>query len=169
MITPLPRRFEDSDFSKLPAELRRCVEGVRESRRGIYLFGEVGSGKTYAAYAMRTKFEEMGITVMFRSAPQMFDDIKDDFNHRDSYNMDRILKNRGVLIIDDLGAEKATEWVSEVLYRIVNKRYEQVLPTVFTSNLAIGELSERVGDRIASRIAEMCDIIKLEGADRRIS
>lgn len=169
MKTQPPKRFEHSDFSKLPKELRECVESVRETRRGVYLWGEIGSGKTYAAYAMLGRIEEMGITARLYSAPELFDLLREDFNHKDSYNMDRILANRGVLIIDDLGAEKASEWVSETLYRIVNRRYEQVLPTFITSNLSIGELSERVGDRIASRLAEMCDIIKLEGADRRIN
>ncbi|MEK7068230.1 MAG: ATP-binding protein, partial [Patescibacteria group bacterium] len=108
-----PRRFEEADYSALPQRVRDCVENVRATRRGIYLWGPVGSGKTYAIYAIKKRLEEMGIRVRIYSAPEMFDKIRDDFDHKDSYNLERILANRGVLIIDDLGAEKPSEWVSE--------------------------------------------------------
>ena len=169
MTQSTPRRFAHSDFSKLPKELRECIENVRETRKGMYLWGPVGGGKTYAVYAIKGKLEAMGISVRVLSAPEMLDLIRDDMEHKDSHNLERLLSNRGVLVIDDLGAEKASEWVSETLFKIINKRYEEVLPTIVTSNLDLGELSERMGDRIPSRIAEMCVVIKLDGADRRLS
>jgi len=163
-----PRRFENAKFYDLPKDVRDRIERIRETRRGMYLWGSVGSGKTHAAYAIRRRIEEMSIGVRLYSAPEMLDMIRDDFEHKDSYNLDRILASRGVLIVDDLGVEKPSEWVSETLFRIVNKRYEEVLPTIVTSNLDLGELSERLGDRIPSRLAEMCDVVKLEGKDRRL-
>ena len=169
MTQSVPKRFEDSDFALLPEEIRDSVENVRETRRGLYLWGPAGTGKTYAAYAIKKKIEDLKLSVRLYSAPEMFDMIRDDYDHKDSMNLERILANRGVLIIDDLGAEKASEWVSATLFRIINKRYEDVLPTIITSNLDLGELSERIGDRVPSRIAEMCDIIKLEGDDRRLT
>lgn len=169
MTQSTPKRYEDSDFSTLPVEIRDCIESVRKTRRGIYLWGPVGTGKTYAAYAIRNKISDMGITTRFYSAPQMFDLIRDDFDHKDSFNLERILAFRGILIIDDLGAEKPSDWVSETVFKILNKRYEEMIPTIITSNLELGELAPRFGDRIPSRIAEMCDIIQMTGSDRRIS
>lgn len=168
MTTSIPQRFAKSDFSKLPKHLQKCIENVRQTRKGVFLWGPVGSGKTYAIYAITQKAQEMGLSVRVYTAPEMFDLIRDDYDHKDSYNLERILANRGLLIIDDLGAEKASEWVSETMFKIVDKRYREVLPTIITSNLDLGELSERLGDRISSRIAEMCEIIKLDGEDRRL-
>lgn len=168
MTDSTPKRYEDSDFATLPAEIRQCIEDIRKTRRGLYLWGPVGTGKTYAAYAIKKKIGEMGITTRLYSAPQMFDLIRDDFDHKDSFNLERILAFKGILIIDDVGAEKPSDWVSETVFKIVNKRYEEMIPTVITSNLELGELAPRFGDRIPSRIAEMCDIIKLDGVDRRL-
>lgn len=168
-LPPAPKRFDHAKFEDLPLDLKKCIDTIRDTRKGIYLWGPVGAGKTHAIYAMRERIHELGISVKVHSAPEMFDLIRDDFDHKDSYNLERILANRGVLVIDDLGAEKVSDWVAETMFKIVDKRYREVLPTIITSNLELGELSERLGDRISSRIAEMCDVIHMEGGDRRIS
>ena len=78
------------------------------------------------------------------------------------------IKTENILLLDDLGAEKQTDWVLEILYRLINYRYEQMLPTFFSSNYSLQELSEKIGDRVVSRIVEKCDIVKIEGEDRRL-
>lgn len=168
MPKSIPPRYANSRFEDLPADVRTKIETVRKTAKGIYLHGPIGVGKTHAAHAMVTKLREMGIRTLIYSAPALFDLIRDDFDHKDSHNLDRLLEFRGLLFIDDLGVEKPTEWVMETLYKIINSRYEAMLPTYFTSNLEVGELADRLGDRIASRIAEMCYIIKMDGPDRRL-
>lgn len=168
MTTSAPLRFASSDFSKLPEDIRSKVEQVRDTRRGLYIWGPVGTGKTYAAYAIMKKLGDMGIRARLNTAPDLMDLLREDFDQKNTYNIDRIMENRSVLIIDDLGAEKASEWVIATLHKIIDKRYREVLPTIVTSNLSLSELSDRVGDRIPSRLAEMCDIVKLGGEDRRL-
>lgn len=169
MMQSAPLRFANSDFSKLPKDVREKIEKVKETRRGLYIWGPVGTGKTYAAYAILKKLGDMGIRGNLHTSPELMDMLRDDYGHKDTYNLERLLDNRGVLIIDDLGAEKASDWVTETLHKIVDKRYREVLPTIITSNFDLGELAGRVGDRIPSRLAEMCDLIRLEGEDRRLS
>lgn len=72
-----------------------------------------------------------------------------------------------LLIIDDLGAAKASEWVEEVTYRLINRRYNHMLPTLITTNLAIKDLRAHLGDRVTSRLAQMTTRVEFEPVDRR--
>lgn len=73
-----------------------------------------------------------------------------------------------ILFLDDIGTEKTTDWAFQTLYTIIDRRYREFRQTVITSNLSLNELSDRTGDRITSRIAEMCNVIELKGKDRRL-
>jgi DNA replication protein DnaC len=72
-----------------------------------------------------------------------------------------------LLVLDDLGASKSTEWTEEINYRLVNHRYENELPTLFTSNVPPKELIGVLGMRVASRLVEMTTRVPLDGEDRR--
>lgn len=73
------------------------------------------------------------------------------------------------IVLDDLGVEKPTDWVLETLYVIINERYERNKHVIITSNKNLREIAETVGDRIASRLAEMTLQVKLLNDDRRLS
>lgn len=95
------------------------------------------------------------------------------FQMRNSYGnepefIERLIDSPRFFFLDDIGAEKVTDWVEETLYLIVNKRYEKMMPMIFTSNLPLSGLAEKIGDRTVSRIKEMCHVVKLEGEDRRL-
>ena len=72
------------------------------------------------------------------------------------------------LVLDDLGAEKTTDWSFSVLYLIIDNRYNNYKKTIITSNFALNQLAGKLGDdRIPSRIRAMCSIVKMDGDDRR--
>jgi DNA replication protein DnaC len=145
----------------------------------LLLLGPVGSGKTYQAYgAVRAA---VATALPTRSggfrAPRWqaltYADLCASLRPRGrDYDPESQLERYRqieLLFVDDLGTAKASEFVEEATYRLVNGRYEDMKPSIFTTNLALAELKDAVGDRIASRLAETCTRIVLEGPDRRRS
>lgn len=168
----IPKRYETASWDGVSDSVKEKIEKIRESRRGLYIHGEVGTGKTHMAYGIYKHLkEDMKLNAWFLNTIELMFDIKRDFD-RSNYDKvrwdEKLQEYRGVLILDDIGAEKITDFVLETFYLIINSRYNEMLPTIFTSNMQIGELADRIGDRTASRIVEMCDIVHLSGADRRI-
>ena len=170
----IPKRFEDAKFEDIPENIKGLVIKIIDSRKGIYIFGSCGTGKTHIAYACTKYFDENKLKNWLLNMPELLKLLKDDFREEnkliapDNTNLSKILNYRGLLIIDDIGSEKITEWVEETLYAIVNKRYEDVIPTIFTSNLSPEELTKKYGDRIVSRVVGSCDVVELTGKDKRV-
>lgn len=167
-----PSMYEKATYDDVPDGVKWFFEKIKQTRRGIYLHGAVGSGKTHVAWAMAQQWvENGGRPPLFWNVSELIRSIKRDFG-KHAYDREReeeyIMEHRGLLFLDDLGAENATDFVQDTLYLIINRRYEGKLPVIITSNLDLGELSDRVGDRIASRIVGMCDLVELEGGDRRL-
>lgn len=174
-------RFRGASYEEVPEKIRILFEKIRKTRRGIYIHGSVGIGKTYIAYALHKQFtrkflsggeEITEYSGVFVNASELFADMKRDFDRpftEKKEPMARLLESRKLLFIDDIGAEKLSEWVAAEFYLLLNHRYNEMLPTIFTSNLTLTELAERLGDRTVSRIAGMCDVVKLDGDDRRLT
>ena len=78
-------------------------------------------------------------------------------------------RKEGVLIIDDLGAVKLTEFVQQITYYIINEREMKMLPTIITSNFDLNEIDNMIDPRVSSRISGMCEIKQLVGKDKRIN
>lgn len=172
-LLEIPPRFREAELEKCPQfVIDYCLNGDWKEK-GLYLWGKCGVGKTYIAYAIKKLIRIHGTECKVMSLIDILNLIKEDFRikqqeFRGPTNFDDLLNLEGVLIIDDIGVEKITDWVLETLYALVNKRYEYKLTTIFTSNLSLDDLAERLGDRIPSRIAEMCIVKKLEGQDKRL-
>lgn len=167
----IPERYKNVEFSKVPDEIKKLFLNILVSKRGIYIHGSVGTGKTWIAYALMSEYQKYIGGVIFKRTVDLLASIREDmskpFSEKENL-VDRILNTKQLLILDDIGAEKITDFSAEQFYRIINNRYESSLPIIFTSNLSVSQLSEKVGDRIVSRIIEMCDIVEIKGEDRRM-
>ncbi len=145
-------------------------EENRETGRGLYFCGDVGTGKTHLAVAvMNELIARKRVPSLFVTLPELLDNLRGAYNDP-GRNLDEwmdAVKNAELLVLDDLGSENATEWVRERIFVIVNHRYREKLPTVFTSNIGPKDLAAQLGGRTASRIISMCDWISLEGEDYR--
>lgn len=171
----IPKRFELVKYEDVPVSISTLFDKIKDSRNGIFIHGECGTGKTHIAYALAKQAEEVQkLAVKFYNIPDLIRYLKRDFSDEnktlseENTNFGKLLAFKGLLILDDFGTEKLTEWVEEILYMIINKRYENVLPIIFTSNLSPEKMVEKFGDRIVSRIIGSCDVIELKGNDRRI-
>ena len=149
------------------------LEGWEENRdagKGLYFCGGVGTGKTHLAVAvMNELIRRKRIPSLFVTVPELLDNLRETYN-KPGRNLDEwmdAVQNAEFLVLDDLGSERTTEWVRERIFVIVNHRYREALPTVFTSNTGPKDLAEQLGERTASRIIAMCDWIALEGDDYR--
>lgn len=141
----------------------------REDGRGLYLCGDVGTGKTHLAVAVMNELMRKQVPALFVTVPELLDNLRGAYMvpGRDLDEWMESVKNADLLVLDDLGAEKPTAWVQERIFVIVNHRYREALPTIFTSNIGPKELGAKLGERTASRIVAMTEGIELEGDDYR--
>lgn len=165
VLESLPTSFQNNyhNFLKPPGK----TEG------SVFIHGKVGSGKTVLAcfiFLRYVKKESKKIGVYFPNMKYNFinfsDLIQEMQNNFENYNYTKIYNKflkSDILVLDDLGAKKITDWVGDVLYHIINYRYANMLTTIITSNLNLDELADFVGDeRVTRRIYETYQIIEKE-------
>ena len=165
-----------SDISRIAPDqiqsVRRYVRDIAEnldSGRGLWIQGDVGTGKTTLAMLVSKAALDAGRSAAIYSLPRLLNLLRESMDSDKGMLdfMDR-LTAVDLLHLDDLGAENQTDWVLEQLYSIVNARYEAERAIVATTNLMPDELSERLGPRTVSRLVEICgDLIPLYGEDKR--
>ncbi len=171
----VPRRYAGAAVD-LPEVFAYISSFQGNGGAGLYIQGAVGRGKTYAASAIAREFLLSGYDVVFTTAKGMLEAIKATFDGGAPTGdaVSRYAKC-DLLVIDDLGKEDATEWSVGTVFSVLNTRYEDMRPTVVTSNYRLADLSRRLGRRgesvtgsaIASRIAQTCTAVTLSGPDRR--
>src|SRR5206468_8889839 len=133
--------------------------------------GDVGTGKTTLAMLVSRHAIEAGHSVALYSLPRLLARIRRTYDAspgEDSYlRFFERLTSVELLHIDDLGAEKRSDWVLEQLYALINERYEAQRSVLVTTNLPHEELEEQIGSRTVSRLSQICDEVPLFGDDRR--
>ena len=184
----IPRAYEGDTFADytVTATNKDAVDAahmmVADEIKGLFLYGEKGTGKTKLAAIIANERARAGSPVLFASVPDLMADIRRSFKDGTTSEAVQAVKNTPFLVLDDLGAEKMTEWVGEQLFCIVNHRYNEMLPTVVTSNYSPTQviahmatvdargnvIDDMQGQRIMSRIYEMCERVEIKGADWRM-
>ncbi len=181
----VPPRFRGVSFDRRPVcdldpyVLRAVREFVADigtnldAGRGMWFQGDVGTGKTSLAMLISRHAEDAGRSVAIYSVPRLLAEIKQTYDGGSptSYaDLFRRLCAVDLLHLDDLGAERRTEWVLEQLYSIVNERWQNERSIVVTTNLTdLDELRAQVGHRTVSRLTEICGTaIPVMGRDLRM-
>jgi DNA replication protein DnaC len=180
----VPRKYRGVSFDRPPVsdiarvapeqvrEIRRYVHRIDENLdagRGLWLWGDVGTGKTTLAMLASQAALQAGRSVVIHSLPRLLNLIRNAIeSDAGMVGFLERLTAVDLLHIDDLGAENTTDWVLEQLYSIINTRYEDERAMIVTTNLKFEELLEQLGERTVSRLVAICgDPLLLYGDDKR--
>lgn len=149
--------------------------------RGLYLHGNSGTGKTQtaisifmewcASHVKRGGGYSFGDMWAFLNYPKFIMQLQASFKKNSDETAEELLDHYAsvpCLIVDDMGAEKPTEFVRQSTYYLINEREMYERKTIITSNFSLDHLNDHIDSRIASRIAGMCDVVEMKGIDRRL-
>lgn len=132
----------------------------RNRHLGLFFQARTGAGKTHLAVSILKGVIQKGYTGCYANVPRLLEIMRDLMFDRAEYDDGGFLarcETADLLVLDDLGAETVTGWVQDRLYLLINRRYEDMGRTIVTTNCNEATLRERVGERVESRLIEMCN------------
>lgn len=165
------RTFETFDASCDPKAYEQCLayaeqDGYEKDRNSLLILGGYGTGKTHLAAAIANRLVDKGIPVLFDTYVNHLNKLKAEFNGKDTGYLNQ-MKEIPMLILDDVGKERQSDWTRSVTFDVINYRYEHMTPIVITSNLLLKELEEYLGGACYSRLCEICSGVGTTGKDYR--
>lgn len=168
---PKAEGFTLETFKSTPGSLSALQEArtFDPKASNLYLWGPCGTGKTHLAGGIAAKWHYEGARVEFWKPPALMRSLRVKDPNDQEERIERLAR-AAVFVLDDLGVGMATEFYNQVLYEIIDKRdMNRRNGMVITSNLSLAALSEKLqDDRLASRIAGMCKVVKIDGKDWRV-
>jgi DNA replication protein DnaC len=183
----IPARYQDCHFQNFKSQndsQRRALRfaaslatSYPSVKSGLLLVGTCGIGKTHLAVAILKSLAERGFSGLFYDFNVLLKEIRDSYNPNTLSSEGEILRRvfeAEILVLDELGASKPTDWVLDTVGQIINTRYSDKKLTIFTTNYLdernnerTERLEDRIGVHIRSRIFEMCRTVQLHGVDYR--
>lgn len=166
--------WDDRKDKGLSDKLRSYVNNFPEmldKNIGLLLYGGVGTGKTYYAACIANGLVDEGRYVMMDTLPSLIAAINANYGERRDYYMGKIAQAH-LLVLDDFGVERNTEYTLEQTYEIINARYRSGKPLIITTNLSLDEIKTETNPykkRIFDRVIEMCLPILVNGGSRRLA
>ncbi|PKE66673.1 hypothetical protein CW674_01060 [Macrococcoides caseolyticum] len=164
-------KYSDAIVNAYKVASNYCRDFSKTNTQTIVIQGDTGTGKSYLAYCIAQQVKNKNFTVLFIDNVELLSLIKASFNKKNDDTEEKIMRlvsEVDLLVLDDVGANKQTDWACEKLYEITNKR--QGLNTIYTTNLDI--INEMPSDfmlkRAYSRICNGATFLTLDGADRRM-
>lgn len=183
----LPKRYDGFHFGNYKPQnesqtiaLKKAMAFAMEYPavdRGLIFMGSVGVGKTHLAVSILKGLTERGFSCLFYEFGSLLKEIQDSYNVNTQTSELSVLApvlNAEVLVLDELGASKPTDWVRDTMAHVINTRYNEKKFTIFTTNYLDERpndreetLEDRIGVRVRSRLFEMCQTVTVGGMDYR--
>lgn len=186
LMANIPRKFlkkELGSFVARSARQKEILQGVKaflgtfsgndhnQPGKGLLMTGREGTGKTHLAVSILKEVMGKGYSGLYWNVPELFLELRRrmDANSQESEaDLFDLARRVDLLVLDDLGAERTSEYVLDRLYVLINRRYEDDSATIITTNRTLPSLKEQLSPRIASRIGEMCVIMEFPEGDYRL-
>lgn len=172
-----PKEARDgvTPYERMTINYKACqdfIERFDKERKNLLLYGFTGLGKTFLTHCIANELLKKGHTVLYLTAPQMFDalgkELRGGWSEVSSTEMTDYIMSCELLIIDDLGSELSTSFTISKFNEVLNERMIRNLSTVISTNLSLGDIGSVYGGRVSSRVIGNFDILFFYGKDIRI-
>ncbi len=164
----VPGVFKNAKIENLPSDLRSTAREyiAMDKHTNIIMIGATGVGKTFLGYAIARELYVEGAKVLVKDAGVLINELKP--GNPDKDRLFEQAKNVDYFMLDDLGAERSTDFADERLHLIIDHRGQWELPIFVTTNIALKSFPEEFGPRVASRLMHEAYVILVGGDDRRL-